>query len=212
MVTRDVSAAPVLLPTAAESPPVLLMNTIWADRTAVHDSLPDVAALRSWLSAAGLPAAGGGHRNAPSVRGDDLDQFRTLRTALRTLAAAATDDDRRRAVEAVPRMRLNAAAATLNAAAAVAPVTALLHLPEWRQGWMSPPGTRAATAALGQVARGAVHIFATTERELLRACHAPGCVLYFSKDHPRREWCSSTCGNRARVARHYKRHHSSRDE
>ncbi|HEY0690395.1 MAG TPA: CGNR zinc finger domain-containing protein [Kribbella sp.] len=25
------------------------------------------------------------------------------------------------------------------------------------------------------------------------------------KDHPRREWCSTTCGNRARAARHYAR-------
>ena len=29
------------------------------------------------------------------------------------------------------------------------------------------------------------------------------CVQYFVKDHPRREWCSAACGNRARVARHY---------
>ncbi|MGW4623748.1 CGNR zinc finger domain-containing protein, partial [Streptomyces sp. NPDC004592] len=24
----------------------------------------------------------------------------------------------------------------------------------------------------------------------------------------RREWCSPTCGNRMRVARHYRRHHT----
>jgi predicted RNA-binding Zn ribbon-like protein len=35
----------------------------------------------------------------------------------------------------------------------------------------------------------------------LRACGAPGCVLMFVKDHPRREWCSVACGNRARQAR-----------
>jgi hypothetical protein len=40
---------------------------------------------------------------------------------------------------------------------------------------------------------------------LLRACGAPGCVLMFLKDHPRREWCSNACGNRARQARHYDR-------
>jgi CGNR zinc finger len=39
----------------------------------------------------------------------------------------------------------------------------------------------------------------------LRACHAPGCVLYFVKSHPRRAWCSEACGNRARAARHYER-------
>src|SRR2546429_545268 len=39
-----------------------------------------------------------------------------------------------------------------------------------------------------------------------RATLALGCVLYFVKDHPRREWCSAACGNRARAARHYSRH------
>jgi predicted RNA-binding Zn ribbon-like protein len=34
----------------------------------------------------------------------------------------------------------------------------------------------------------------------------PNCVLFFIKDHPRREWCSPGCGNRARVAHHYDRH------
>ena len=42
----------------------------------------------------------------------------------------------------------------------------------------------------------------------LRACLGPGCVLYFVQQHPRREWCSAGCGNRARVARHYHRHRS----
>ncbi|MGW3040938.1 CGNR zinc finger domain-containing protein [Kitasatospora sp. NPDC001159] len=39
----------------------------------------------------------------------------------------------------------------------------------------------------------------------LRACHGPGCVQFFVKDHPRREWCGPGCGNRARAARHYHR-------
>jgi predicted RNA-binding Zn ribbon-like protein len=39
----------------------------------------------------------------------------------------------------------------------------------------------------------------------LRACRAPGCVLYFVKTHPRREWCSVASGNRTRAARHYER-------
>ncbi|MYS74029.1 hypothetical protein GTY88_26960, partial [Streptomyces sp. SID5926] len=39
----------------------------------------------------------------------------------------------------------------------------------------------------------------------LRACHAPRCVRYFLKEHPRQEWCRPSCGNRARVARHQDR-------
>jgi predicted RNA-binding Zn ribbon-like protein len=40
---------------------------------------------------------------------------------------------------------------------------------------------------------------------VLQACLAPGCILYFARTHPRREWCSVECGNRARAARHYQK-------
>ncbi|WP_440101770.1 CGNR zinc finger domain-containing protein [Streptosporangium sp. H16] len=43
-------------------------------------------------------------------------------------------------------------------------------------------------------------------REDLRACTAPRCVRYFVKKHGRQEWCKPSCGNRARAARHYRRH------
>ncbi|MFE9682238.1 CGNR zinc finger domain-containing protein [Streptomyces sp. NPDC006285] len=31
-------------------------------------------------------------------------------------------------------------------------------------------------------------------------------MRYFLQDHPRQEWCTPSCGNRARVARHHERH------
>ncbi|MFI9010919.1 CGNR zinc finger domain-containing protein [Actinosynnema sp. NPDC053489] len=41
----------------------------------------------------------------------------------------------------------------------------------------------------------------------LRRCEADDCVMVFLPAHPRRRWCSPTrCGNRARVARYYRRH------
>lgn len=40
----------------------------------------------------------------------------------------------------------------------------------------------------------------------LKECEADDCVLVFLPSHPRRRWCSPTrCGNRTRVARHYRR-------
>ena len=42
-------------------------------------------------------------------------------------------------------------------------------------------------------------------RTRIRKCHAPKCVLYFTKGHEKQHWCSSVCGNRARVARHANR-------
>jgi predicted RNA-binding Zn ribbon-like protein len=61
-------------------------------------------------------------------------------------------------------------------------------------------------ALVSQIAEEAVSLFADPRQPHLRACLAPSCVLYFTKTHPRREWCSPACGNRARVARHYRRH------
>ena len=62
--------------------------------------------------------------------------------------------------------------------------------------------TRSALAGLGHEA---IELFTGPAAVNLRACNAPGCVLYFVKSHPRREWCSEACGNRARAARHYQR-------
>ncbi|TXS49898.1 CGNR zinc finger domain-containing protein [Streptomyces sp. t39] len=56
------------------------------------------------------------------------------------------------------------------------------------------------------LARAAIAFLAGPDRSRLRACHAPRCVRYFLKDHPRQEWCKPACGNRARVARHHERH------
>ncbi|MEU8508838.1 CGNR zinc finger domain-containing protein, partial [Streptomyces brevispora] len=43
------------------------------------------------------------------------------------------------------------------------------------------------------------------QRDALRACRAPGCILFFVQSGPARQWCSSGCGNRVRVARHANR-------
>ena len=56
--------------------------------------------------------------------------------------------------------------------------------------------------ALGEVASAAAEYARPERRSRLRACQAPGCILFFEKTHPRREWCSPACGNRVRVARH----------
>ncbi|WP_351234979.1 CGNR zinc finger domain-containing protein, partial [Streptomyces sp. NPDC002133] len=65
------------------------------------------------------------------------------------------------------------------------------------------PSVRALAAAL---ARAAIALLTGPDRARLRACHAPRCVRYFLKEHPRQEWCKPSCGNRARVARHHERH------
>jgi predicted RNA-binding Zn ribbon-like protein len=192
------------------------MNTLWADRDGVHDALADPAGAVAWLRAVGprteIPVDGFG---APGDRaGAEAEaeavarQLRPLRDALRRLAAEATGDPR---PTTGPADR-SAAIDTINRAAAAAPSWPELSWPD------GGPATRqlrsrgpASRALLSAVAGQAAVLFAGPDRGRLRACLAPGCVLYFVQNHPRREWCSAGCGNRARVARHYRRHHGPSD-
>lgn len=173
------------------------MNTIWADRAGVHDDLRTTSDLADWLvaiSATDRPVR---------VTRDDVARARRLRDALRRVAALCTDDTRAAAASAVED--IDVAVAEINSLAACAPILRLVV----RHGQLigdtatvGSPVTRALTA----IATEAIELFTGADSPQLRACQAPGCVLYFLKDHPRREWCSTACGNRARAARHYRRH------
>jgi predicted RNA-binding Zn ribbon-like protein len=68
----------------------------------------------------------------------------------------------------------------------------------------------AVTAGLARIARESITLLGGADAAELRACYAPGCVLYFTKTHPRREWCSVACGNRVRAARRYDKVRSAR--
>jgi predicted RNA-binding Zn ribbon-like protein len=58
-------------------------------------------------------------------------------------------------------------------------------------------------AVLAVLAEEALILFAGPRQYQLCACRGPGCVLFFVRDHPHRQWCSASCGNRARAARYY---------
>jgi predicted RNA-binding Zn ribbon-like protein len=183
----------------AEPVPVRLMNTIWADRSGVHDALTTTGDLRAWLAAAhpGL--------DQPDPGPGDLDSFRALRDALRRLAALVTSDTRPAAASATTD--IGQAVADVNHAVAQAPIWPQLA---YHGGSLRPAaggGATSARRALSSIARQAIGLLTGQDGITLRACYAPGCVLYFTRDHPRRQWCSAACGNRARAARHYQRHH-----
>ena len=42
----------------------------------------------------------------------------------------------------------------------------------------------------------------------LRVCGAPSCGMFYRPRRRQQRWCSEPCGNRARVARHYRAHHT----
>ncbi|UVS79145.1 ABATE domain-containing protein [Actinokineospora sp. UTMC 2448] len=172
--------------------PIRLMNTVWADRDGRHDDLATAAGLRRWLPGAGFEPA-------PKA---DLAAFVRLRDALRRIAAHVTADSRERAASAMAD--LDAAIAELNSVAVARTPVLVRRDTGLVLDWETT--ARGAEHALAAIGLAAAHLFTGEAATALRACYGPGCVLYFRKDHSRREWCSSGCGNRARAARHYERH------
>ena len=133
------------------------------------------------------------------MRGRSAGELGALREAVRAAlqAAAAGDPPPRAAIEAINRASRRAPS-----------------LAAWRcsaPGAQPSPGTDAGRATradivLAALAADAIDLLTSPHHDELRTCGAPRCVLMFLKDHPRREWCSDSCGNRARQARHYERH------
>ena len=189
----------------SEPAPVRLMNTVWADTAGVHDDLSTPAALRDWLVTVD-------HRYAADALGDprraELAEAKLLRDSVRRLAAFAIADPRPAAQSPVDRV--DDAVAALNWAAKHLPHAQLVI----RGGQLHhdcPAPTSPARVALAELARDSIDMLTGPSATKLRACYAPGCVVYFVRSHPRREWCSETCGNRARAARHYRRIRAARD-
>ena len=175
-----------------------LHNTLYAARGELIDGLETPADLRAWLAgiADRLPPRG---RNADTSR---HAEFIELRHAVREVLHATLESKR------VPRTALRA----INDAAARAPVSPYAVARPGRQVRAEPlhHAANPTDVALATLAGDAIDLLTGPEREHLRACGAPGCVLMFLKDHPRRTWCSPACGNRARQARHYERVRSTR--
>ena len=165
-----------------------LHNTLYAAGGSDFDGLAD--ACDAWLDglADRLPA-GSGAPPAPH-------ELIALRHAVRSTLHAAVDGS----------PQDEAAVNVLNGASARAPSSPAAR---WRAGDVVPAIDRRdasrADIVIAALAADAIELITGPRRADLRACGAPGCVLMFLKDHPRREWCSNACGNRARQARHYQR-------
>jgi predicted RNA-binding Zn ribbon-like protein len=183
--------------------PVRLMSTIWAGQDGIHDDLSTTAALDEWLDAVGMDRAG------THATGHELAKARALRDAVRRLAGYVTQDTRPAAVSAMTDVA--AALDLVNSTAAELPAPRLA-LRDGRLELGAHRGPSPVTTRLAQVAEQAVQLLSGAEAARLRACYAPGCVLYFMKTHPRREWCSVACGNRVRAARHYQRARGDKDD
>lgn len=169
-----------------------LYNTLYAVNGTVFDGLAEAASAAAWLDGLGERLPAGGSRRPPAAR-----ELIALRGAVRDALQFVVDG-------ASPA---RAALETINQASVRAPRSPIAV---WRSG-ADPTaatdhhGASRADVIVGAFAADAIDLLTGPHRAYVRACGAPGCVLMFLKDHPRREWCSNTCGNRARQARHYQR-------
>jgi predicted RNA-binding Zn ribbon-like protein len=170
---------------------VELHNTLYAVAREPFDGLATVDGMKAWLAGIRnrLPAAA---RDAdPSRRAAFLELRKPVREALHAVVDGAP----------VPGDALE----MLNSAAAAAPasVRAVVDNRRRLRAELDYHGADSTEIALAALAEDAIELITGPAAEQLRACEAPGCVLMFAKDHPRRTWCSAACGNRARQARHY---------
>ena len=163
-------------------------NTWYAVRGKEREGVGTPSDLSAWLHHHRLPA------DADETAVQD---FVALRDAIRSLLRATVEG------KPLPDM----ATATVNAASERAPRWPVLAgTAESGYAVIEVASADPVPAAQARIARDAIALLGGPPRVDLRACQAPGCVQFFVKDHPRREWCSAGCGNRARAARHYTRH------
>jgi predicted RNA-binding Zn ribbon-like protein len=126
--------------------------------------------------------------------GSHLEELRVIREAIRQ-AFSAQAEGSAPAPEALAR---------INAASAASPVAPQLGVDERGRlvAGQSDEGAGSLPGLLGKLARSAIEVLADAETVPLKICTAPSCGMFFLG---RRRWCCSACGNRARVARHYRR-------
>ncbi|MET9356699.1 CGNR zinc finger domain-containing protein [Streptomyces sp. NPDC006617] len=169
----------------------------------VADELADPAKLTAWV---------GAHPGAvPDTEVFEADAsalaaVREVRAAARALFARAVRPGEPSPADAARLLPVPEALRRLNEAAARTPTVPVLAWADTAEPVVRAApaeGVRADLAAA--LAQAVIGFLAGPDLKRLRACHAPRCVRYFLKEHPRQEWCKPSCGNRARVARHQDR-------
>ncbi|WP_285739878.1 CGNR zinc finger domain-containing protein [Kitasatospora phosalacinea] len=179
----------------------------------VLDDLAEPAGAAAWLAEHAERFTG--TTELPPLDEELHTELIALRRAARALFARAVSPGPASRADAHRLMPADRALAQLNAAAALDPVVPQLDWaadgsPARIRPLSTTPDARA--RLLAALARAVIDFLAGPDRPNLRACQAPRCVRYFVKAHGRQEWCKTSCGNRARVARHYDRHRTGATE
>jgi predicted RNA-binding Zn ribbon-like protein len=178
-------------------PALALVNSRRNGPSGPIDELASTAALCRWLE----------DHQVVSLRecdGADLRSMIALRDAVRELLLARIEG----------RTPDPSSLHAVNQATAAAPTARHLDWasadgPSERRDCLGAGGIALARALL---AADAIDLVVGTDHADLRACDAPGCLRLMVKDHPRRRWCSTRCGDRVRASRYYHRHRSTSGE
>ncbi|MEV8550001.1 ABATE domain-containing protein [Streptomyces glaucescens] len=184
-------------PPTGEPLPLDLVNTRPLNGASRADLLDTPDRLAAWLARQADRL--GAEADGPAPTEADLAPVRAVRAHTEAALRALLDGRR------PPQSALRGLADAQRAAPAVL-------VPDWDGATVvvaprrsGPLGTR--LAAL--LAEAAAALLADPAVTRVKECEADDCVLLFLPAHPRRRWCSpARCGNRARVARHYRRHKS----
>jgi predicted RNA-binding Zn ribbon-like protein len=163
-------------------------NTVATEKGVAYDLLARAGAYERWAAAAATSSAL--TDDAAGALIDARPRLLELRDHIRGVLAATAAGERPPA----------AAVGALNRASAQSP------------GWveLGDDGELrhrargdAVDRLLGVYARSAIEV-AADGHGLLRVCGAPSCGMYYRPGRPQQRWCSTQCGTRARVARHYR--------
>lgn len=155
------------------------------------DLLQSPGALGRWLAGAGVAEP---EAQSIALR---LPDFLALRTAIRDCLERAVVGG------SLPPASVEVLNATSGTVANVLALEASGAVPVAVERPAS--GSAPAAALLAGFARSAIALLGGQERERLRACRRARCGRYFVAARPSQVWCSPSCGNRARVARHHER-------
>lgn len=128
-----------------------------------------------------------------------LEQARAFRVTLREMV------ERIAAGRPVPQAAMEAINGTLRYRIGYPQV--IRRNGKFERGYLAD--SQEANQVLGLLGEVATDLLCTCELRLIKKCQNPLCVLFFydtTKNHAR-HWCSMTlCGNRSKVAAHYRRH------
>lgn len=167
-----------------------IANTVAVERGDEHDLLAADGEYERWAGLAGRSPELS--QQATAALATARPRVLGLRRHVRAVLHATAAD------EPLPRASL----AALNAASRAAP-----HWPRLGDDRRIEQRTLsgAVNGLLADYARSAMEIAAEGSAKL-RVCGAPSCGMFYRPRRHQQRWCSESCGNRARVARHYRAH------